>query len=31
MEVNTMEKGEISDVAGEEEVNKDMDCAKVKN
>jgi predicted metal-dependent hydrolase len=31
MEVNTMEEGEINDVAGEEVVMEDMDYAKVKN
>jgi hypothetical protein len=31
MEVNTMEEGEINDIAGEEVVMEDMDYAKVKN
>jgi hypothetical protein len=31
MEVNTMEEGEISDVAGEEMMMEDMDYATVKN
>jgi hypothetical protein len=31
MEVNTMEEGEINDIAGEEVVMQDMDYAKVKN
>jgi hypothetical protein len=31
MEVNTMEEGEINDVAGLEVVMEDMDYAKVKN
>jgi hypothetical protein len=31
MEVNTMEEGEINDVAEEEVVLEDMDYAKVKN
>jgi hypothetical protein len=31
MEVNTMEAGEINDVAGEEVVMEDMDYAKINN
>jgi hypothetical protein len=31
MEVNTMEEGEINEVAGEEMVMEDTDYAKVKN
>jgi hypothetical protein len=31
MEVNTMEEGEINDVAGEEVVKEVTDYAKVKN
>jgi hypothetical protein len=31
MKANTMEKGDISDIAGEEVVMEDMDYRKVKN
>jgi hypothetical protein len=31
MEVNTMEEGEINDIAGEEVVMENMNYAKVKN